>query len=93
MKTKTVIPFLLISLLLAAFVAPLASSFPDGLEKVAEVLGFDHRALGDPILSSPLPDYAIPGLKGNPASTSIAGVIGTLICFFVPFGFYILRKK
>ena len=93
MKTKTVIPFLLISLLLAALIAPFASSFPDGLEKVAEMLGFDHTALEYPILNSPLPDYSVPGLEENPISTSIAGVIGTLICFLLPFSFYILRKK
>jgi len=90
---KTVFPFLLIALLLSALVAPMASSWPDGLEAVAEKLGFGHRASEIPIIKSPLPDYSIPVLGNSPLSTSISGLIGTLICFLLPFSLYLLRKK
>jgi len=71
---------LLISLGLAVFVAPFASPWPDGLEKVAARLGFEHRAAA-PALASPLPDYTLPGIKSVALSTILAGCIGTGIAF------------
>lgn len=90
---KKILPFLGFSLLLAALMAPFASSFPDGLERVAEIFGFDHYAQINPTLKSPLPDYTIPFLGETKLSTSIAGIIGTLLCFFLPFTLVLLRKK
>jgi len=72
---------LLVSLGLAAFVAPFACGWPDGLEKVAGVLGFGHKAAEPLFASSPLPDYAVPGLNSEIAGTVIAGLIGTAIAF------------
>ncbi len=90
---KTVLPFLLAALLLAAFLSPFASSLPDGLERVAEVLGFDESAIDKPIVTSPLPDYTVPALGDTSLSTLAAGVTGTLVCFFLPFTLYLLRKR
>ena len=70
---------LLIALGLAIFVSPLASSFPDGLEKVADSLGFMERAA--PTHPAPIPDYEVPGVHWAPLATSLAGVIGTLLVF------------
>lgn len=89
---KIALPFLIIALVLAALISPLASSLPDGLEKVAGVLGFSDAARG-PLLNSPLPDYTLPLLGDTPLSTSIAGLIGTLICFILPFSFYFFLHK
>lgn len=69
------------SLGLAIFVSPLASSWPDGLEKAAERLGFATRAAESPILPAPMPDYAVPGLDSLLFSTLIVGGVGTLLAF------------
>jgi cobalt/nickel transport system permease protein len=76
---------LLISLGLAVFVAPFASPWPDGLEHVAEKLGFLHRA-GDPLLQTPFADYQAPFAKSAILATSLAGFFGTLIVFVAAWG-------
>jgi cobalt/nickel transport system permease protein len=58
--------------------APLASEYPDGLERVAEDLGFGGMASGAPYQI--IPDYAFPGIpEGSPLATILAGVAGVLI--------------
>jgi cobalt/nickel transport system permease protein len=61
--------------------SPLASSHPDGLERVAAQKGF--LGLAQQPLYNILPDYAIPGLSNSAVATIIAGVLGTLIVFGV----------
>jgi hypothetical protein len=58
--------------------APLASSEPDGLERVAGDQGFLETAR-DAVYSI-IPDYTIPGIDGN-LSTILAGLIGVVIVF------------
>jgi cobalt/nickel transport protein len=71
---------LIISLILAIFISPLASPWPDGLEKVAEDKGFIKEALEEGIWKfSPIPDYAFPGVGSEIVATALAGLIGTLI--------------
>ena len=69
---------LAVSMSVAVLLAPFASELPDGLERVAESLGFLKR--GTSKVTSPLPDYQIPGLRGG-ISTSMAGVVGVLVTF------------
>ena len=76
---------LLIALGLAVFVAPFASPWPDGLERVAATLGFEHRVAEKPLLPSPVPDYAFPGIKSAAAATALAGLIGTVIVFVLSY--------
>ena len=71
---------LLVSLGLAVFVAPFASGWPDGLERVAAALGFEATARV-PLLAAPLPEYVVPGLGSAVSSTVIAGSVGTLLAF------------
>ncbi len=71
---------LLVALALALFVAPFASRWPDGLERVAATLGFEHRA-APPVLASPLRDYRFPGIGSAALATGIAGGAGTLVAF------------
>jgi cobalt/nickel transport system permease protein len=59
--------------------SPLASSDPDGLERVAENSGFLHRGQGAPY--SLIPDYSVPFLGATPVSTIVAGAIGALALF------------
>jgi len=83
-----------ISLLLALFLSPFASSSPDGLEKVAETKGFLEKAEGLSFWKyAPLPDYAIPWIKNERVSTALSGLIGTLAIFFLAMGVGKLVKK
>jgi cobalt/nickel transport system permease protein len=76
---------LLISAGIAVFVAPWASPWPDGLERVAESLGFAGRAVEHPV-PSPLPDYAVPGIGWDAATTALAGLIGIAVVFLLAVG-------
>ncbi|BAZ68922.1 MAG: PDGLE domain-containing protein [Pelatocladus maniniholoensis HA4357-MV3] len=72
-------------LLISGLVSLVASAWPDGLERVAENLGFIN--LADQvrvIVPTPLADYGIEGLGS--LGTSIAGIIGSIVCFGVAFG-------
>ncbi|HUI07674.1 MAG TPA: energy-coupling factor ABC transporter permease [Verrucomicrobiae bacterium] len=82
----TVLVFgLVISFGLALFVAPFACSWPDGLDKVAKTLGFEHRAAGQPLLHSPIPVYQLPGVSSAAVATALAGAIGTVVVFALAF--------
>ncbi len=71
-------------LVIAFFLSPLASSLPDGLEKVLGTL-----LPGEPVeesaspASAPLPDYAVPGVGNKWLSTALAGLVGTIVVFAV----------
>lgn len=91
---KFVLAGLILAVLLAFFLSPFASSHPDGLEWVAEVKGFLHLGEGDPALSAPIPDYAVPGVKNEGLATGLAGVLGTLLIFVLGWGLAkLLRRK
>ena len=81
MDKKEVIFGLLIAVLLAVLISPFASSHPDGLEKVAGDKGFIEKGEAAPALSSPVPDYAWPGIKNEKLATAFAGGAGTLAVF------------
>jgi cobalt/nickel transport system permease protein len=70
----------LIALGLALFVSPLASRWPDGLERAAEALGFKAKAAA-PILPAPIPEYEVPGIHWSALGTAIAGAVGTIVAF------------
>jgi cobalt/nickel transport system permease protein len=63
--------------LLAVLLSPLASAHPDGLERVAEDLGFLNTGLDAPY--QVLPDYTLPFLGETALSTILAGAVGALI--------------
>ncbi len=67
-----------------AILSPLASPWPDGLERVAEDKGFIEAAL-EPVLEI-IPDYVFPGLGNEVLATILAGLVGTLILFGVSYG-------
>ena len=68
---------------LVLFVTPFASSWPDGLEKVAAALGFEHQAVAVPAAPHPFAGYAIPGIGSPALATAIAGLVGSLVVFAV----------
>jgi cobalt/nickel transport system permease protein len=63
--------------LAAVLLSPLASGNPDGLERVAEDLGFLGTGLDAPYQI--LPDYTIPFLGETALSTILAGAVGALV--------------
>ena len=69
------------SLTVGGFLSTLASSAPDGLEKVAEDQGFAEQAARRPLVSSPLANYLFPGIRSERLATGLAGLVGTLLLF------------
>ena len=67
------------ALVIALVLSPFASGLPDGLEWVAESLGFLHASA--PTFAAPLADYTIPGSLPVAVSTSLAGLAGVLAVF------------
>lgn len=69
--------------------SPLASSKPDGLEWVAEKLGFLQLAQ-DPFFNI-IPDYVMPGVHNEAVATILAGVIGCAIV--IALAWLIVKRK
>jgi cobalt/nickel transport protein len=90
--SKFVFYGLLIAVSLAVFIAPFASKSPDGLEKVAGDKGFLEKG-ETAVVSSPLADYSILGIKNKKLSTALSGVIGVIIIFGAVSFFGRLLKK
>lgn len=67
----------LLTTLAVVLISPLASAYPDGLERVAGDLGF--LSVGQNAPYQLLPDYNLPILGESALSTVIAGVIGALV--------------
>ena len=85
---------LVVALVMAMLISLHASPEPDGLEKVAEDLGFLEHGEGNEVMESPMPDYVIPWLGDETVAASLAGLIGTVIMFGIGIGAgRILRKE
>ena len=81
MSKKDILLGLAAAVFLAVLISPFASSHPDGLEKVAQNKGFLEKGEVAPVLVSPVPDYAWPGIKNEKVAISAAGIAGTLLVF------------
>ena len=69
-----------ISLIIATFLSPFASTFPDGLEKVAQKLGFAEKATE--VINSKffiIKDYYISFINNEFWKGALAGLFGVLI--------------
>ncbi len=76
-----------ICLLLAVFLSPFASSSPDGLNKVADMKGFQGKSDQAPLWNyAPLAGYGIPGITDRKRSTALSGALGTLAMFSIGLG-------
>ena len=69
--------------LAVVLLSPFASASPDGLERVAEDLGFINIAQSAPY--EVIPDYTIPFLGATPLSTIVAGAIGVIVVLAIGF--------
>jgi hypothetical protein len=90
MKSKWWLIGLAIALLLAVL-SPIASKFPDGLDRFAEDHKFVDKA-SEPAFTV-IPDYSFPGVDNEATATIIAGVLGTLLLFGFVFGLASLLKS
>ncbi|MCK5577782.1 MAG: PDGLE domain-containing protein [Dehalococcoidales bacterium] len=84
----------LVFCLVLATVSPLASSSPDGLERVAEDEGFSSLARESPF--SLAADYLFPGIENETLAIMLAGWLGTVVLFGAAYGLarlIISRKK
>ncbi|OKH43651.1 cobalt transporter [Calothrix sp. HK-06] len=78
-------------LLIAGVLSLFASAFPDGLDWVSEQTGFDK--LGENVrvvVPTPFADYQVKGL--DKIGTSIAGIVGSIVCFGLAFGLASIMK-
>jgi cobalt/nickel transport protein len=94
MKQKTfLISGFIASLFLAGVVSFSASSHPDGLEKVAEDIGFIETAKENTNSDVILSDYGFKGIDNPRLSTGAAGVIGVIATGAISTGFFLLIRR
>ncbi|MBS7607794.1 MAG: PDGLE domain-containing protein [Candidatus Bathyarchaeia archaeon] len=65
-----------------AVMLPLASTYPDGLETVAETLGVGES---EPLWRGLMPDYTLPTIENPYLSTLLAGLFGTFLVLALSF--------
>ena len=90
MRRKWWIVGLLIALAVT-LISPLASAWPDGLERVAEDKGFVEDAQDAPY--EVIPDYVFPGVGNEAVATILAGIVGTLMVFGLAYGLGVLLRR
>jgi cobalt/nickel transport protein len=94
MKQKSfLISGFIASLFLAGVVSFYASSNPDGLEKVAEDIGFIETAEDHTYAEGALADYGVKGVENPRLSTGLAGVIGVVATGVVSTGLFMLVRR
>ena len=77
--TTLIVGGLLVALALVFFVAPHASSAPDGLEKVAADHQMDTGERVSTVADSPLADYSVRGVDNSGLGIGLAGALGVAI--------------
>jgi len=87
---KAYIKVIILTLICLAVLTPLASDFPDGLEKVAETLGIEEH---DPVWKGLMPDYILPTIDNPYISTFVAGTFGVFLVLGVAFILEIVITK
>lgn len=90
---KWILILLGVAVLAAVFLSPLASTKPDGLERVAEDKGFLEKGEVPQAISSPIRDYVMPGIENEKVATSIAGLIGVVVAGALGFVLGAILKK
>ena len=80
------------SLFLAGVVSFYASSSPDGLEKVAQDIGFSETAKENTNADGVLADYGVKGVDNERLSVGAAGVIGVIATGVISTGLFMLVR-
>ncbi|MCL6472595.1 MAG: energy-coupling factor ABC transporter permease [Firmicutes bacterium] len=81
---QSILVFSGVAAFLALILSPFASSFPDGLEKVAQTLGFIKHETS--LFKALIPDYSMPGFGDSKLATGLAGLVGVLMTIFIGYG-------
>jgi cobalt/nickel transport system permease protein len=71
--------------------SPMASTYPDGLEWVAEQQGFLNAAR-EPVYQI-IPDYILPGISNEALATILAGILGITFVFIIGLILAYARRK
>ena len=90
MKSKWWLLGLIICLAIPVL-SPLASSSPDGLERVAREKGFTGLAQESPFQL--IADYVFPGIENEAVATILGGLTGALVLFGMVYGLAWLVKS
>lgn len=91
-KSFLIIGFI-VSLLLAGIVSFYASSNPDGLQKVAQDIGFSESAKEHTNADSLLAGYGVKGVDNGRLSTGAAGVIGVIATGVISTSLFMLVRR
>jgi cobalt/nickel transport protein len=84
---------LLVALLLAGVASHYASAHPDGLEFVAERVGFVDTAKDSATAGGPLADYQARGVDSARLAGGLAGVIGCLVVLVLAGGLALVVRR
>jgi cobalt/nickel transport protein len=84
---------LVVSVLLAGVLSSYASVNPDGLEYVAETVGFLDSARESSTATSPLAGYGVRGIEDQRLSGGVAGVIGVVVTGVIMAGLVLLLRR
>ena len=90
---KFIVMGVLVSALLAGGASFYASSSPDGLEKVAEEIGFIDTAKDSANADTALADYGVKGVENERLSVGVAGLIGVVATGAVSGGLFLLLRR
>jgi hypothetical protein len=77
-------------LICLAVLIPLASEFPDGLEKVVETFQIEEH---EPFWNGLMPDYTLPTIENKYVSTLLAGVFGFFLVLGAAFAIGLAATK
>ncbi|MEK6737702.1 MAG: PDGLE domain-containing protein [Planctomycetota bacterium] len=80
---------------LVCIILPFVSQKPDGLEKVTnETIAFLKKDDFMPVVTAPMPKYAVPGVKSSFNARRYAGIFGVFTVFTVMLVIgYALKKR
>ena len=84
---------LLVALALAFLIGPVASSEPDGLDKVALDEGFAGAEEAHALDDIPTAGYEVRGIDDDRLSTGVAGAIGVTVTFAAAAGLALLVRR
>ncbi len=94
MRTRTVVVAgIVLALLIAGVASFYASSNPDGLEYVAEQVGFAETAEDSAAKDSPFADYGTRGVENERLSGGLAGVVGALVVLLLAGGLTLAVRR
>lgn len=90
---RVVVVGLLVSLVVAGVLSFYASGHPDGLNAVAQSLGFAGAEQQSATSGSPLSGYAVRGVGDDRLSGGLAGVAGVVVVGALMTGLVLLLRR